>query len=284
MKTDADDAPTLLERHPLSALWGDMPEDEYVELVESIRRDGVLDYVLKTLDDQVLDGWHRYRAAHDAGVPHQLLITEYTGDDPAGFVVKRNAHRRHLTAGQRAQMIVGCREWAKGGVDTDRLMGGEPGAPPPATVAEMAEEAGVSERTIQQAKVAEEAGLGDAVRAGELSTKAAAQRAKGEPDAPKPPTRAQRLEAERDVLALDVQEKATRIDELEDETTFHRGNMDEQEAERHKAYTALQSELSAARSQINEWMVKYNEELRSRKYWEREAKRLGWAPSNGEKI
>ena len=105
-----------------------------------------------------------------------------------------------------------------------------------------------------------------------------------EPDKPKPPTKAERLEAELDAARLDLQEKATRIDELEDELRFHRGNMDEQESERHKAYTALQAELSTARSQMNEWMVKYNEELRSRKYWEREAKRLGWAPSNGEKI
>ena len=120
----------LLARHPLSALWGDMPEDEYVELVESIRQDGVLDYVLKTLDEKVLDGWHRYRAAHDAGVEHQLLITPYLGQDPVSFVIRKNAHRRHLTAGQRAQMIVGCREWAKGGVDTGRLTGGAESAPP----------------------------------------------------------------------------------------------------------------------------------------------------------
>ena len=105
-----------------------------------------------------------------------------------------------------------------------------------------------------------------------------------EPDKPKPPTKAERLEAELDAARLDLQEKATRLDDLEDELRFHRGNMDEQESERHKAYTALQAELSTARSQMNEWMVKYNEELRSRKYWEREAKRLGWAPSNGEKI
>ena len=264
-----------LKRHPLSAIWGDMPEGEYAELVESVRREGILDYVIKTLDDQVLDGWHRYRAAHDAGVEHQLLITPYLGQDPVSFVIRRNAHRRHLTAGQRAQMIVGCREWAKGGVDTDRLRGGAPSAPPHATVEEMAKEAGASERTIQQAKVAEKAGLGAAVRAGELSPKAAAQQAKGEPDAPKP-TKAQRLEAERDALALDVQGRATRIDELEDELQFHRGNMSEQETERHKAYTAVQTELSTARSQINEWMTKYNEELRSRRYWERWAKDNGW--------
>ena len=271
-----DQGNEILERHPLSAIWGDMPDAGYAELVDSIRSDGILDYVIKTLDDQVLDGWHRYRAAHDAGVEHQMLITPYLGQDPVSFVIRKNAHRRHLTAGQRAQMIVGCREWAKSGVDTDRLTGGADSAPPPATVEEMAEEAGVSERSIQTAKVIEETGLGDAVRSGDMPTQTAAQQAKEEPEAPRPPTRTQRLEAERDVLALDVQDKATRLDELEDQVRFHEGNMDEQESERHKAYTALQAELSTARSQINEWMTKYNEELRSRKYWERWAKANGW--------
>ena len=263
-----------LERHPLSVIWGDMPNDQYRELVDSIRESGDLMAEVRTLDDMVLDGWHRYRSALDAGV--QPLIVPWSGDDPAGYVIRQNAHRRHLTAGQRAQMIVGCREWAKGGVDTDRLRGGALGAPPHATVEEMAKEAGASERTIQQAKVAEKAGLGAAVRAGELSPKTAAQQAKGDPDKPKPPTRAQRLEADRDALVLDVQEKATRIDELEDELRFHRGNMDEQESERHKAFTALQAELSTARSQINEWMTKYQDERRRANYWERQAKRLGW--------
>ena len=86
-----------------------------------------------------------------------------------------------------------------------------------------------------------------------------------EPDKPKPPTKAERLEAERDALALDVQEKAGRIDEMEDELQFHRGNMNEQEHERHKAFTAVRAELSTALSQNNEWMTKANDEVQARK-------------------
>ena len=271
----------LLARHPLSAIWGDMPNDQYRELVDSIRESSDLMPEVRTLDDMVLDGWHRYRAALDADV--EPLIVPWYGDDPVGYVIRQNALRRHLTAGQRAQMIVGCREWVKGGVDTDRLRGGV-NLTPPLTVAEMSEEAGVSESTLQRAKSIEKAGLGDAVRSGDMPVQRAVAEAKGEADESREPTKLQRLEAERDGLALDVEDKATRLDELEDQVRFHEGNMNEQEAERHKAYTALQAELSTARSQINEWMVKYNEELRSRKYWKHEAKRLGWAPSNGEKI
>ena len=129
----------------------------------------------------------------------------------------------------------------------------------------MAEEAGVSERSIQTAKVIEEAGLGDAVRSGDMPIQTAAQQAKDEPEAPKPPTKAKRLEAERDALALDVQEKAGRIDEMEDELQFHRGNMKEHEHERHKAFTDVQARLTTALSQINEWMTKANDEVQARK-------------------
>ena len=255
----------LLARHPLSAICEDMPPDEYQKLVESVRRDGVLEYVIKTLEHEgephILDGWHRYRAAHDAGKQKGLIITGYTGGDPVEYIRAKNLARRHLTASQRAAIEVKLSDWAK----TGRPQKGAPGSPFSATVTEMAEEAGVSERTIQQAKVAEEAGLGDAVRAGELSTKAAAERAKGEQDKPKPPTRAQRLEADRDALVLDVQEKATRIDEMEDELQFHRGNLKEHEHERHKAFTDVQARLTTALSQINEWMTKANDEVQARK-------------------
>ena len=86
-----------------------------------------------------------------------------------------------------------------------------------------------------------------------------------EPDKPKPPTKVELLEAERDGLALDVQDKATRIDELEDELQFHRGNLKEHEHERHKAFTDVQARLTTALSQINEWMTKANDEVQARK-------------------
>ena len=262
-----------LTRHPLSALWGDMPEEQYREFVEGLRRHHIRQMII-TLDDKVLDGWHRYKACLELGI--EPFFTEYARDDPVSYVIAQNANRRHLTPGQRAACIVACREWAGDGVDTERLRGGEPGSPPLATVEEMAAEAGVSDRTIQQAKVAEDAGLGEAVRSGELSPKAAAAQAKGEPNLPKGPTPKERLEAQVDALDMEVQEKAQHIDDLEDQVRFHQGNMSENSHERHKAFTALQAENRTLRSQVNEWMTKHNEELRSRRYWERWAKEHGW--------
>ena len=244
-----------LTRHPLSALWGDMPEDQYREFVAGIEKRHIRQMIM-TLDGKILDGWHRYKACLELGI--EPFYAKYTGDDPSGYVISQNAHRRHLTPGQRAACIVACHEWAKtgrppkgdpGSPPMSRAVSGSasvekggPGSPPVATVSDMAEEAGVSERTIQRAKVAQDAGLGEAVRSGELSPKGAAAQARGHPNLPKGPTPKERLEAQVDALAMEVQEKAQHIDDLEDQVRFHQGNMSEHEHERHKAFTAMQAE------------------------------------------
>jgi hypothetical protein len=72
-----------------------------------------------------------------------------------------------MTASQRAASIVALSQWAPAG--NPNLA---PGARLP-TNAELAREADVSARTISQAKAAHEAGLGEAVIAGEMSLKEA---------------------------------------------------------------------------------------------------------------
>ena len=243
-----------LERHPLSAIWGDMPEGEYRQFVESIRdtKETYNKFIIWTYEGKVLDGWHRYKACEELGIPAPTL--PYNGQDPAGFVIRANGLRRHLTPGQRADAIVSCVKWRERGRpktvsnDTDS---GPDDVPQEMGRTEMAAAVGISEPTISRAR--------------------ARARAAEEPEGsdelaePRPPTKAERLEAERDALALDVQEKAGRIDEMEDELQFHRGNMSGQEHERHKAFTAVRAELSTALSQNNEWMTKANDEVQARK-------------------
>ena len=55
-----------------------------------------------------------------------------------------------MTPSQRAAAVVACSEWATAGKQPK----GEPGSPLKATVPEMAKDAEVSVRTIQQAKTA----------------------------------------------------------------------------------------------------------------------------------
>lgn len=109
-----------LQRHPLSAAFGDMPKDEFDELVADIKKNGLISPVVYITDaagtKQVLDGWHRYRACLEAGVEPRLepfpFVVEPADEQsgrkmtPAEFVVAQNAHRRHLTREQRRQVVV----------------------------------------------------------------------------------------------------------------------------------------------------------------------------------
>lgn len=86
-----------------------------------------------------------------------------------------NLHRRHLSASQKAVAEVELSKWAR--VGHNQHGGSAPGAEAPEvrTTPQMAKAAEVGTRTIEQAKVVVEAGLQDAVKAGEVSVKRAAE-------------------------------------------------------------------------------------------------------------
>jgi len=107
----------------------------------------------------------RYLACRACGrVP--ITVDLKAGIDPIAFVKSRNLHRRHLTGSQRAAAEVRCGEWA--------TAGNQPNMEPGSTLAGMAKAADVSIKTIQHAKAAHSAGLGEAVRDGKITAKAAA--------------------------------------------------------------------------------------------------------------
>ena len=102
-----------LERHELSSIFGDMPDDEFQHLVKSVEDDGFMDYVIRTHEGKILDGWHRYRAALALNLVRKLMF--YPWDEKkegkaVAFVAARNIERRHLSASQRAQIVVSLNE------------------------------------------------------------------------------------------------------------------------------------------------------------------------------
>jgi hypothetical protein len=170
-----------LQQHPLSAAWPAMSEAEFISLKDSIENIGV-QMPIVIFEDQVIDGWNRYRAATDLGmdcptVPFNEEI------DPVDFVKAMNDARRHITGSQRAIAIVAIHAWKPVGKPKANV---EPGS----TLSQeaMAAEAGVSKKTIQQAQAAQKAGLADKVKSGEMSVKQAAQAANGK--SAKPATKA----------------------------------------------------------------------------------------------
>ena len=92
-----------MEAHPLANLVHAMKPDEYTELVKSIKEQGQIHPII-TLDGKILDGRHRFKAVTELGL--DPMTEEYRGDNPALFVVASNVNRRHLTASQRAAVVV----------------------------------------------------------------------------------------------------------------------------------------------------------------------------------
>jgi hypothetical protein len=88
-----------LTQHPLSAAFPAMPEQELEALALDIEKHGQREPGV-LFEGMVLDGWHRYLGCQKAGV--EFRAVEFDGDDPVGFVISKNLHRRHMTASQRA--------------------------------------------------------------------------------------------------------------------------------------------------------------------------------------
>ncbi len=118
-KTDpaivADHGTAGKTRHPLSAAFGDMPADDFAELVADIKRNHLVSAIATAGDGSILDGWHRYKACIAAGVKPRFEPVSYIIEPAAEgagrtmteaeFVIAQNAHRRHLTPEQRRRIV-----------------------------------------------------------------------------------------------------------------------------------------------------------------------------------
>lgn len=161
--------PVSLQQHPLSAAWPKMKEADFAALVEDIRLHGQMDPGV-IFEGQVLDGWHRYRACEIVGVEYRS--SEFDGEDPRAFVISKNRHRRHESAAVLAVCAAACTAWRpNGGDQTAPVQSGT-------TIKDAATAAGVSERTMAQAKAAVQVGLGEEVKDGKVSLKDAERVAK----------------------------------------------------------------------------------------------------------
>lgn len=110
MSTTTPDGRIHVEAHPAAALFPMLSGDELAQLranildrkaegLKPLLHDIVLDKPLEE-GGRVLDGRNRLLACNMAGV--EPTFTVYKGDDPIGFVISANIHRRHLSPSQRA--------------------------------------------------------------------------------------------------------------------------------------------------------------------------------------
>jgi hypothetical protein len=163
-------------QHPLSAAFPAMNADEYQSLVDSINSIGVQNPIT-LLDGMVIDGWHRYTAAQSLGM--NCPTVELDDTDPRDFVMAQNKTRRHITQAQLALATAQVYQWVSVGNPAFAQLGTE--CPIGKTTAEMAEIAGVGERTMKQAKAVETKAAPEviaAVKRGEVGLPKAAAIAK----------------------------------------------------------------------------------------------------------
>jgi len=155
-----------LEPHPFAEMFPRMQGKNFVDLVTSIKDDG-LEELIVTFEGKILDGRNRYAACIEAGVGPDT--DEYKGDDPLGYVLRKNLHRRQLQTSQRA--MAGARlATLKNGQRADEVSG--------TSIDVAANTFSVGRASIDRAKSVLDSGdveLIKAVESGEKSVSAAAK-------------------------------------------------------------------------------------------------------------
>jgi hypothetical protein len=157
-----------------------MTEEEFTELVKDIKAHG-LRLPITVYDDQVLDGWHRYRACQQLGIKPTRI--EFIGTDPVAFVCSVNLKRRHLTASQRAMIAAELCDLPQGGDRRSRKFKGQ------ICTLKAAKTFKVSQRNVKYAKAIRTQGepqLVTAVKDGTITVHKAAQQVRATRKTPAP--------------------------------------------------------------------------------------------------
>ena len=153
-----------------------MSADEYQSLKDSINEIGVQNPIT-LFEGMVIDGWHRYSAANELGM--ECPTVELGDVDPRDFVLAQNKARRHVTQAQLALATTAVYAWKPVGSNQHANRVGT--ECPPKSTAELAQVAGVSEKTIKQAKAVQTQAapeVVEAVKAGKIGLPKAAAIAK----------------------------------------------------------------------------------------------------------
>lgn len=151
-----------MEAHPYAELFPMMTDDELQVLAADIKVNGQREDIT-TLDGMILDGRNRYRACEIAGV--KPMTRGYLENDPLGFVISRNLHRRHLNESQRAMAAARIAILVHGSNQHESKKEEDAGIPASTTQTEAAAIFKVSRDSIQQARKVQEEGAPELIEA-----------------------------------------------------------------------------------------------------------------------
>jgi N6-adenosine-specific RNA methylase IME4 len=162
----------MIPFHPLANIFPLLEGEAFSELVADVRAHGLREGIV-LLEEQILDGRNRYRACLESKT--LPLFVDYLGNDPLGFVISKNLHRRHLTESQRsmvaaklAQLQLGANQHSEG-----------------LPIGRASELLNVGERSVARAREVQEHGapeLIQAVEAGRVKVSVAADIATQSPE------------------------------------------------------------------------------------------------------
>ena len=167
--------------HSLAGLFPLLEGDDFASLQADIAANGLHEPIV-LLDGRILDGRNRHRACLAAGVAPRF--TTYDGDDPIGYVLSLNLHRRHLDESQRAMVASKLANLTAGrphAVDNRANLPGIPAPAPAISAAKAAEMLNVSERSVKAARSVQAQAIPEIiakVERGEFKVSAAAEVAK----------------------------------------------------------------------------------------------------------
>jgi hypothetical protein len=142
----AEPALVAIPHHSAASLFPMCSHDDLTKLIEDIRVHGIHEPIVLDRKGRLLDGRNRWLAIQQLGIPCTTRI--YIGDDPVGFVVSQNLHRRHVTNKQRAEIAASLATNTHGG---DRRSIKSPNGDLKPTQAEAAALMNVSKRSVERA-------------------------------------------------------------------------------------------------------------------------------------
>ena len=167
-----DLAPTLdwtaLEIHEAALLFPPMTDQEFAELKDDIRKNGLL-VPIKLFDEKVLDGRNRFLACKETGVTPHFEVIEAANDDIWSLVYSLNAVRRNLPEHKKAMIAA---QLTNSAVGTNQHTAGA------VSQKKVAEELGISVDSVLRAKKVLKNGipeLVEAVNSGRINISAAAK-------------------------------------------------------------------------------------------------------------
>ena len=175
------------EPHTLASIFPPMDDETYAELRDDIAKHGLAESIT-LYEGKILDGVHRERACSETGT--DARYENYDGDDPQGFVVRRNLLRRQLTILQRADLALKLLPQREKEAKVNK--GGRPSSTKPGVsrpsvsgkaTARVAAEVGLSQATVRRAKQIKERDpdLWKDVQAGEISIGTAQRKLQNKP-------------------------------------------------------------------------------------------------------